>query len=180
MKKKNVNALLASIFFVVLFVSCSGGATYWIDNPTDQAIAVSIDSKEPVSIEAGEFKKMDGTLSEGEHTMKVGDGQEIKFTLDKNHIVLNPTLSTYVMVLQEYGVGLASSNNDTIVVIDNVEYEGPFPLVSNEPFIFTGDVNFLVDSPFKDEITTSKSGTVTMKKIFRKNDFIDYFKKEYN
>jgi hypothetical protein len=159
--------------------SCSGGATYSIDNPTDQAIEVFIDGKGPISIGPKELKKMDGTLSLGEHTMKVGDGEEIKFTLDKDFVMLNPTLSTYVAALQEYGTGIQSTANDTVVAIDGKDYAGPFPLVSNAPFIYSGDLNFHVDAPFKDEIHTHQSGTVTMRKLFRKNDFIDYYKKEY-
>ena len=169
------------IFAIVAFAmtSCSGGATYWIDNPTDQAIEVSIDGNDPITVGAKEFKKMENTLAEGEHTMKVGNGEEIKFNLDQNHVTLNPTLSTYVVVLQEYGVGMQSTANDTIITLDGKQYEGPFPLVSNAPFIYTGNMNFLVDAPFKDEITTSQAGTVVMRKLFRKDEFIKYYEKEY-
>jgi len=177
--KKHIMSLCLLSAIVFLMTSCFGGVTYSIDNPTDQAINVSIDGKDAVSIGPKEFKRMDGTLSEGEHTMKVNDGQEIKFNLDKDHVMLNPTLSTYVKVLQEYGVGMQSTANDTIINIDGQTYEGPFPLVTNDPFIYTGDLNFQVDAPFKDEITTSKTGTVTMKKLFRKNEFIKYYKDEY-
>jgi len=179
MKNKFITSLFTVLAIAFLITSCSGGATYSIDNPTDQAITVSIDGKDPISVGAKELKKMDGTLSNGEHTMKLGDGQEIKFNLDKDHVMLNPTGSTYIKVLQEYGVGMQSSNNDTIINIDGNSYEGPFPLVSKEPFIYTGDLNFQVDSPFKDEITTSKSGTVVMKKLFRQNDFFKFYKDEY-
>jgi len=179
MISKKLTHLLASLFMAFVIVSCSGGATYWIDNPTDDAISVSIDGNDPVTVNPLEFKKMENTLKEGEHTMVVNGGNEIKFMLDKNHVTLNPTLATYVVAIQEYGTGLASSDNDTIVEIDGKKYEGPFPVVTNEPVIYTGNINFLVDKPFKDEITTSKSGTVIMRKLFRKNDFIDYFKKEY-
>lgn len=172
-------AFLFCLSIILFMTSCFGGATYSIDNPTDQAIEVSIDGKDAVSIGPKELKKMDGTLSMGEHTMKVGSGTEVKFNLDKDHVMLNPTLSTYVVALQEYGTGMQSSANDTIVSIDGQNYEGPFPLVSNAPFIYSGDLNFHVDAPFKDEIQTSKVGTVTMRKLFRKSDFIDYFNKEY-
>ncbi|MBB4036148.1 hypothetical protein GGR21_002049 [Dysgonomonas hofstadii] len=178
--KKHITNIATALIVVLFFMSsCSGGATYSIDNPTDQAISVSIDGKDAISIGAKEYKKMDGTLSKGEHTMKVGDGQEVKFNLDQDHVMLNPTLSTYVRVLQEYGVGMQSTANDTIINIDGQTYEGPFPLVSNEPVLYTGDLNFQVDAPFKDEITTSKTGTVTMKKLFRKDEFLKFYKDEY-
>jgi hypothetical protein len=45
--------------------------------------------------------------------------------------------------------------------------------------IYSGDLNYLVDAPFKDEIQTYKTGTVTMKKLFRKAEFIDFYEKGY-
>jgi len=179
MKKHLTNVVAALVVVLFLMTSCFGGATYSIDNPTDQEIQVSIDGKDAITVGPNELKRVDGTLSNGEHTMKVGDGQEVKFNLDKDHVMLNPTLSTYVVALQEYGVGMQSSKNDTIISIDGQTYEGPFPLVSNDPFIYSGDLNFHVDKPFKDEITTSKSGTVTMKKLFRKDEFLKFYKDEY-
>ncbi len=177
--KKHITGILATLAVVFLMASCSSGATYSIDNPTENEIQVSIDGKDPISVGAKELKKMDGSLSLGEHTMKVGDGQEVKFNLDKDHVMLNPTLSTYVKVLQEYGVGIQSTANDTIINIDGKEFNGPFPLVSSEAFIYTGDLNYQVDKPFSDEITTSKSGTVVMKKLFRKDEFKKFYKDEY-
>ena len=179
MKKNLIN--LAFICSVALFVlaSCSGGATYWIDNPTNKEISVSIDGKGAIQLAPNEFKKMNKSIALGKHTMKVDDGNEISFDLDKNHIVLNPTLSTYIIVLQEYGTGFASTNNYTTITLDGIEYEGPFPIVTSDPFIYSGDLNHLVDSPFKDDITTTKTGTVTLRKIFRKNDFIEFYKEEY-
>jgi hypothetical protein len=181
MKKNHFSISFACVLAAFLMTSCFGGVTYRIDNPTNEAIEVSIDGKSPVTVAAKEFKRIDATISKGEHTMKVANGAEIKFTLGENdnHVMLNPTLSTYVIALQEYGIGTTSSDNDTVIEIDGKEYEGPFPLVSNAPFIYTGNVNFQVDAPFKDEITTSKTGTVIMRKVFRKADFIDYYNAEY-
>lgn len=177
--KLTQTVLLLSLSTILLITSCSSGATYWIDNPTDEPIEVSIDSNTPITVNAKEFKKMNNSLSLGEHTMRIGNGKEIKFNLDKDHVVLNPTLSTYVVAFQEYGVGIQSSQNDTIIEIDGMKYEGPFPTVSSAPFIYSGDINYLIDSQFKDEIETHQTGTVAMKKLFRKTEFIDFYNKEY-
>lgn len=177
---KHVQTTLFIFFSIILLTaSCLSGATYWIDNPTDQPIEVSIDGKDPIIVNAKEFKKMDNSLSMGEHTMKIANQEVIKFNLDKDHVVLNPTLSTYVVALQEYGVGIQSSHNDTIIEIDGEKYEGPFPIVSNAAFIYSGDINYLIDTPFKDEIETHKTGTVILKKLFRKAEFIDFYNKEF-
>ena len=171
-------SLLVCSLFAFVLASCSG-VTYSIDNPTDKEITVTIDNGTPIKLMPNEFKRIESTLSLGEHKMKVDDGSEIIFNLDKDHVILNPTLSTYVVALQEYGTGFASSDNDTIIVIDGIEYEGPFPLVTSDPFIYSGNLNFSIDKPFSDEIKTSKTGTVTMRKIFRKSEFIEYYNKEY-
>lgn len=177
--KLTQTVLLLCLSITFLLTSCSNEATFWIDNPTDQAIEVSIDGKSPVTVNAKEFKRMNNSLNLGEHSMKIANGEEIKFNLDKDHVILNPTLSTYVVALQEYGIGIQSSQNDTVFEIDGTKYEGPFPMVSNAPVIYSGDINFLIDSPFKDEIETHKTGTVLLKKIFRKAEFIEFYNKEY-
>ena len=180
MKKINLLSFAFICTLTSLFItSCSSGAWYSIDNPTDKEISVIIDGKAPIKLAPEEFMRTEDYLSFGEHTIKVDGGEEVKFNVDKDHVMLNPTLSTYVKVLQEYGSGLASSDNDTTIVIDGKKYEGPFPLVTSDPIIYTGDLNFAVDKPFKDEIETSKAGTVIMKKLFRKEEFIDFYKKEY-
>lgn len=177
--KLTQTVLLLCLSIIFLSTSCSSGATFWIDNPTDQAIEVSIDGKAPITVNAKEFKKMNNHLSLGEHTMKIANGEEIKFNLDKEHVILNPTLSTYILVLQESGVEIHSPQNDTIIEIDGKKYEGPFPIVSNAPFIYSGDTNYLINSLFKDEIEIHKTGTTVMKKLFRKDEFIEFYNKEY-
>ena len=173
-----ISVFVAVAVVALALTSCDSGLTF-IDNPTDQAIEVSIDGGKPVTVAAKEFKRMDRSLKQGKHTMRIADGEAIEFNLDQNHVMLNPTLSTYVAVIQEYGTGFQSSAYDAVIVIDDEEYYGPFPEVSSAPFIYTGDVNFLVDAPIKDEIETSKVGNVALKKLFRKDEFIEYYEKEY-
>lgn len=168
--------LFIAVLSAILMTSCFGGATYSIDNPTNQPIEVSIDGKDPITVAAKELKRMDETLDEGEHTMKVNGGEEIKFNLDKNHVMLNPTLSTYIIA--EIVYGNTDFPTDTVIVVDDVEYRGAFPLVSNAPFIYTGDINFHVDKPVVDEVETTK-GSVVYNKILRESEFKDFYKKEY-
>ncbi|MFV0537961.1 MAG: hypothetical protein ACK5M3_11380 [Dysgonomonas sp.] len=82
--------LTQTIFLLCLSIifsqaSCSSKVTFWIDNPTDQAIEVSIDGKNPVTVKAKEFKKMNNSLSLGEHSMKITNGKDIKFN-EYSHI----------------------------------------------------------------------------------------------
>ena len=173
---KFITALIAITALVL--TSCDDGVTY-IDNPTSQAIELTIDGKKPITVAAKEFKRMDKSLSQGKHSMQIENGEAIEFNLDKNHVMLNPTLSIYVTVVQEYGTGFQSSANDTTIVIDDVEYYGPFIAVSNAPFVYTGNINLMVDKPIPDQIETSKTGNVALKKLFRKDEFIEYYEEEY-
>lgn len=176
---RKLSILFLSLTISLFMISC-GGTECRLDNPTDKEIKVTIDGKETITLAPGEYTPIYKiSLSEGEHTMKVDDKDEISFTVSGSVGMLNPTLSTYVFAKQEYSVtGMSNTLQDEEIELDEKVYKGPFEK-TNEAFIPTGDMNFGIDQPFKNEITTSKSGVVIMKKLFRKKDFTDYYKKEY-
>ncbi|MCL1943854.1 MAG: hypothetical protein FWF54_09950 [Candidatus Azobacteroides sp.] len=174
---KNLSVFLVSLISVFLMLSCSGGTECKIDNPTNAEIKVIIDGNSPIVLAPAEYNPDTKiSLKEGEHTMKVNDGDEIKFKVSGNTGLLNPTLSTYVFAKEEYSTtGLSNELTDTDIELDGTTYTGPFEKIS-EAFIPTDDVNLGIDQSFKSEISTHKTGVVIIKKIFRQKDFIDYFK----
>lgn len=171
---------LLSFAMALFMVSCSGGSDYYIDNPTSEPINVSVDGQAAVTVAANEFKKMDGGLKEGEHTMKVGEGAEVKFNTADGTYVLNPTGATYVKVKQEYGIGIASGADYVDIDIDGTKYNGPFPNVYTEPVIDIAGISYDVTTPFSDQVTVVRGQTKVVKtKIFRKDDFIKFYKEEF-
>ena len=177
-KIKFISAICLSVAFAL--TSCSSGVEYSIDNPTDQAIKVIIDENEPITVEPNSYKKIEGTLEKGKHTMQLENGEKTEINLDKDKVMLNPTLSNYVKVIQEYGVGLQSSANDTTVMIDSKKYAGPIKEVSKAPVIYLGDINFDIETDYPSVVETSSRGTVSMIKIFRFVDFDKFYESEMN
>lgn len=177
--KKHLLAL--AVLTVVLMSSCSFSQKVEMDNPTPETITVTIDGKKEYTLSPMEMIEIEG-LKKGSHTMQVAGGSELKFEL-KGRSLLNPTLSTYVLMEEEYAIGgnITLDEEEYVTLdINGEEYWGRnLEVVENAPCITIDDVNFGVLSPFKDEINTSKSGTVIMKKIFRLDDFLKYYKEEY-
>lgn len=177
-KIKFIPAICLSIAFA--FTSCDSGVKYSIDNPTDQAIKVIIDDKEAVTIEPNSFKSFEEELEKGKHTMQLENGEKTEINLEENSVLLNPTLTNYVKIIQEYGVGIQSSANDTTVMIGDKKYVGPIKFVSNAPVISLTDVNYDVETDYPSVVETTSRGTVTKTKIFRFADFDKFYEAEMN
>lgn len=169
--------LVAAAALGLLMSSCGGGMKVEMDNPTDQAITVKIDGEKEYSLAPMELIEVTG-LKAGQHTMSVNGGAEMAFNLEKTSM-LNPTLSTYVIAEQEYGVGFADDSKWVDVEIDGEEYWGPFQVFENAPIIETEGLHHNVLVPFNDEIETYSNGTVIKRKIFRKGDFIKFYEEDY-
>jgi hypothetical protein len=175
---KQAIKFLSFVVVAALMLSCSGGAEYYIDNPTSEAITVSVDGKDAVTVNPGEYKKIEGTLADGEHTMKVGEN-ELKFSTDGKSVMLNPTGAVYVKVKQEYGVGMASEDGYTTIEIDGNKYEGPFEIQS-DPAVVVSGVSYGVDEDFPNQVMMARGQTKAVKtKLFRKDDFFKFYKSEY-
>lgn len=92
--------LFTLLCLIGVFTSCSSGTTYWIDNPTNEAITVYIDETSyvipPVSM-------IEAKVEYGKHKLKY-DGQELTFhnggRTNNTPAILNPTQSVYVFYKQ--------------------------------------------------------------------------------
>lgn len=167
-----------SLSLILLMASCSSGSVY-IDNPTDKEISVSIDGKEAIKVAPGEYKKVEG-VENGEHTLKLSDGEEVKFMVEGNGFI-NPTQESYVLVSELYSV--RDVNYDlpfSEIEIGEDIYEGPYEMI-NDPFIRSTTYNYDLNTPFPEEITLAKNkNSKICKKIFRQKDFVKYFDDEYS
>lgn len=168
---------VSAILIAFLMSSCGSGVTVEMDNPTGETITVTIDGEQEYTLAPLELIEVKG-LKKGMHTMRAGDGDEVEFSLEVSSL-LNPTLSLYVIVEQEYGDGYVDDSKWWGSLIDGEEYWGPFYVFEAHPVIPTEKVDLGVLSPFEEEIKTNKSGTVVLRKIFRKVDFLDYYQEEY-
>lgn len=150
--------------------SCGFDKLVRIDNPTNEPITVSIDEGEPFTLAALEHKRLEG-ISGGKHTIKVGDNESITFNIDHESVMLNPTLSTYLFVEEEYGAPSPEwKTKFKEITLDGKKYEGVFEVVEGEVCIDMSKVNYDAVTPFPNE-TSSSGGTAVRVKLYRKSDF---------
>jgi hypothetical protein len=163
-------AILGSL----LFSSCGFDKLVRIDNPTNEAITVSIDGEEPFTLAAFEHKRLEG-IKGGKHTIKVGDNEPITFNIEHESVMLNPTQSTYIFAEEEYGApSMEWKESVKEITLDGKKYKGHFEIVEGNICIDMGPVNYDAVTPFPNE-TSGSSGTIVRMKLYRKSDF----KKDY-
>lgn len=171
MRKITFASLLA---LLICFTACSNNTTVSIDNPTAEAITVSIDGKEDITIAANECKAVDA-LAQGDHTMKVNGGEEVKFALSSKSALLNPTKSRYFVYNEVYASNTAAGENTFEKMAEN----GTLAKAFNDVVIDLSDVDYLLSDVLPKEIdmATLKS-TGTKSKIFRDKELTKYFAAE--
>lgn len=164
--------------------------TFWIDNPTDKSINLTIDGRDH-AIAAGEGKELD--LEAGAHEL-VFEGNRVAFLVKPTsnfETVINPTFSTYVLYHEIYQLeGSADNEREFERVMKNYMHHYDF---SPEEYadIPARPVNLLfieqglerwvygLNQNFPESIEsedTLKYSVYT--KLFRENDFFEYFGEE--
>lgn len=196
MKKHLFQILTVSLILSSLF-SCSkpSRGTYLIDNPTNENITVSVDDAEyVVPANSG----LDVEIEYGRHILKY-NGQSItifvKNSADKR-VIVNPTLSNYVIYSQLYVTDDASEeefnsfyesfikiNGDSIdlkIGDDTTRLFAPIK-VYNDLFIEATENgwDYAINEELPDAASiftdTGKHFQTSKKKIFREKDFWDFF-----
>lgn len=167
-------AVLVVIFsYVVSHFMNQKELEFIIDNPTSEKISVQIDDQNHV-IEAHSFKIIG--LETGEHTLN----GEHKFIYDFIHQgVLNPTRSTYYIYKRFYG---------SVAKKDSVFQNAPVLKIADKEYRFTDTISayfiqdfyYNLNENFPDWTNSQKDSLKidSRKKIFRKEDFEVFYKKE--
>ncbi|MDO4881521.1 MAG: hypothetical protein Q3983_09590 [Capnocytophaga sp.] len=181
--------------YFVLFALCLGLAscgndkqTIILDNPTNVAITCAVDGKD-YNLEANTFQELE--MTEGSHTLKLSDGQEIKFdyTKEQSGSVLNPTNTEYVIVAENYSDIPFEKNHMYQRLFkefsfDGEVYYGPFEKIGGY-FIAANVKNgepyhYGLNEPFDENITLynkdNSKTNITRKKIYRPKDFKEEYK----
>lgn len=177
----NPSRLLHLVFIagtLIGLAGCSGNSVkYAVDNPTAQAISIVVDGK---SIEVGAHSDSKLTLKAGEHTLSSPATGQVRFIVYADGLggLLNPTLSSYVVVNEVY-----ATNDNTAqgfrpmanqIDVDGVPVNGPFTL-SRDLFI-EKTWSYGVHENFPNSITVSRDAKGNIKsKVFTKEDFIAFF-----
>lgn len=195
--KKYFKTALATLIVSATLFSCSQASkgTYWIDNPTNQEIKVSIDETEYI-IPAN--SGLDVEIEYGKHTLKYNDQSInvfVKSSADKK-VIINPTQSNYINFAQLYVVdgtdeetfnkfyeGFIKVNGDSLdfkVGEDTLRMFAPMKVYNN--LFIENTVNswdYALDEAFPSNATiftdTGEHYQTSKKKIFREKDFWNFF-----
>lgn len=154
---------------------------YLVDNPTEKTYYFKINNGEEKTITAGQKFQVD--LNKGKNQVKVFDNQkkmlfDSAFTVKKNRGLLNIAHEDYYINEQFYGYGL---NKDSLIAtrrqtnIDGKMYVNT-PVRFNK--LYTDDFYYNIDEEY-DGIVKNIQKVESRTKIFRKFDYLNYYKNYY-
>ncbi|MBP6575729.1 MAG: hypothetical protein KA796_00950 [Chryseobacterium sp.] len=177
-----ISLLTMGIAFAIYFVFLSKPNYYLVDNPTPETYYFKLNNGEEKILSAGQFLKVN--LDKGKNSIKVFDQNkrmlyDSAFTVNKVRGLLNITNKDYYINNQYYGYGL---NRDSLMAakpgieIDKKQYLGD---VKKTNKLYTEDFYYNLDEDY-DKIVKNVAKVESRTKIFRKQDFINYYKNYYN
>lgn len=179
---------------MLLFTACNTSDSlpskqFWMDNPTEKAIQVKIDS---TVYDLPPNSGMTVDLSAGQHSLAY-NGESLKFFVKPNDqgSVINPTLSNYIFFNEIYVVeGREDKAEAEYEKIKNAYFHPfvletgdtisvPFKVIENQLFIEQYEYywHFGITEPYKNvrlNMGNTSLATVNRSKLFRENDFFQY------
>ncbi len=176
-----ISVVTVLVAFGIYFLFLAKRNYYLVDNPTGQTFYFNINNGEEKIISAGQQLKVD--LKSGKNQIKVLDGQkkmlyDSGFVVNKNRGLLNIAHQDYYINEQFYGYGL---NKDSLITsrrqtqIDNKMYVNT-PVRFQK--LYTDDFYYNIDEEY-DGVVKNIQKVESRSKIFRKADFLNYYKEYY-
>ena len=175
-------SVIAVLFaFGVYFLFLAKKNYYLVDNPTGETYYFRINKGDEKIIGAGQ--KLEVNLNKGKNAIQVFDAKkdllyDSAFVVNKNRGLLNIAHQDYYINEQFYGYGL---NKDSLItarkstIIDGKKFV-------NEPKhfnkLYTDDFYYNIDEDY-DKIVKNVQKVESRTKIFRKVDFLNYYKEYY-
>jgi len=175
-------SLLAMGFaFAIYFLFLAKPNYYLVDNPTPETYYFKINNGEEKILSAGQYLKVD--LNKGKNSVKVFDQNkqmlyDSTFTVNKLRGLLNITHKDYYINNQYYGYGL---NKDSLMAtkpgieIDKKQYLGDVKKMNK---LYSEDFYYNLDEDY-DRVIKNVAKVESRSKIFRKQDFINYYNNYY-
>lgn len=176
-------SLLAMGFaFAIYFLFLAKPNYYLVDNPTPETYYFKINNGRENILSAGQYLKVD--LNKGKNKIQVFDQNkkmiyDSAFTVEKVRGLINITNKDYYINNQYYGYGL---NKDSLMAtkpgieIDKKQYLGD---VRKTNKLYIEDFYYNLDEEY-DRVIKNVAKVESRSKIFRKQDFINYYNNYYN
>ncbi|MCG2793349.1 MAG: hypothetical protein L6262_07385 [Weeksellaceae bacterium] len=175
-------SVLAMILaFAIYFLFLAKRNYYLVDNPTPETFYFTINNDAENVLSAGQYLKVD--LKKGKNSIKVFDRSkkmiyDSTFYVQKPRGLLNITGQDYFVNTQYYGYGL---NKDSLIAakpgieIDKKHYLGDVQKINK---LYTEDFYYNLDEEY-DRVIKNVAKVESRPKIFRKQDFINYYNSYY-
>ncbi len=154
---------------------------YLVDNPTPDTYYFKINNGEEKIIASGQFVTVD--LNKGQNSIKVFDKNkqmlyDSAFTVNKLRGLLNISHKDYYVNKQYYGYNL---NKDSLRAKHHIDVDGEtlFTDAKKVNKLYTEDFYYNVNEDY-DKVIKNIQKVEFRTKIFRKQDFLNYYKDYYN
>lgn len=167
--------------FAIYFIFLAKRNYYVVDNPTNQSFYFNINKSGEKIIAPGQTLKV--SLPKGKNEIKVLDSRrqplyDSAFEVKKIRGLINISHQDYYVHTQYYGYNL---NKDSLLaqqntnVIDGKKYFGGAKKFSK---LYTDDFYYNVDENY-DKIIKNIQEVESRTKIFRKQDYLNYYHENY-
>ena len=170
-----------AVAFAIYFLFLAKKNYYLVDNPTGETYYFRLNKGDEKIIAAGQMLKVN--LNKGKNAIQVFDAKkdllyDSAFVVNKNRGLVNIAHQDYYINEQFYGYGL---NKDSLItarkstIIDGKKFV-------NEPKhfnkLYTDDFYYNIDEDY-DKVVKNVQKVESRTKIFRKVDFLNYYKEYY-
>jgi len=175
-------SLLGIVFaFSTYYIYLKKENVYIVDNPTSDIFYFRINDGEERIIASGQYVIVD--LNKGNNKIEVFDKNrkilyDSIFKVNKSRGLVNITHKDYYVNRQYYGYGL---NYDSLKVKHNIEVDGKILFTDAKKLneLYIEDFYYNINEKY-DKVVKNIQKIESRTKIFRKQDFLNYYKDYYN
>ncbi|WP_407402996.1 hypothetical protein [Chryseobacterium sp.] len=154
---------------------------YLVDNPTPNTFYYKINNGSESVISAGQFVNVD--LKKGKNSIKVFDQNkkllyDSAFEVKKIRGLINIAHNDYYINRQYYGYNL--KKDSLLLALDKTKIDGKMYFGAPKHFnkLYTEDFYYNVDEDY-DKVIKNIDNVESRSKIFRKQDYLNYYKEYY-
>ncbi|MFC6267893.1 hypothetical protein [Frigoriflavimonas asaccharolytica] len=167
--------------FAIYFLFLAKKNEYLIDNPTNDTYYFKINNGNEQTIASGQYFKVD--LNKGKNNIQVFDKQkkllyDSAFEVKKYRGLINITHQDYFVHTQYYGYNI--KKDSLLLTLDKTNIDNELYLGSPKKFnsLYTEAFYYNIDEKY-DAIVKNVQKVESRSKIFRKQDFLNYYKEYY-
>ena len=176
-----ISLLLCIVAFAIYFIFLAKKNEFLVDNSTNETYYFQINNGKEQTITSGQYFKVD--LNKGKNDIKVFDKEkkllyDSAFEVKKLRGLLNIAHQDYFVHTQYYGYNI--SKDSLLLTLEKTKIDNNLYLGSPKKFnsLYTEDFYYNIDEDY-DGLIKNVQEVESRSKIFRKQDFLNYYKEYY-